>query len=99
MSQIPVPSYVYSKGYLTIKEHQTWEYNNQFKVIITTKEEAEEVNKFITSQKNNYEEQDNQTETLCCLYICDDPDNPNLTKYPITIFNEDGTTYTNKIIF
>ena len=95
---IPVPSYVYSKGYLIIREHPTWEYNNRFKVIITTKEEAEEVNKFINSQKNvKDDDQENQTETLCCLYICDDPDNPVLTNYPITIYNEDGTTYTNKM--
>lgn len=29
--------------------------------------------------------------------ICDDPDNRVLTNYPITIYNEDGTTYTNKM--
>lgn len=94
---IRVPKKIYSKAYLVIKQHPTWNYINRFNVIITTKEEAEEANKLINSIKEELQdENDDYMNTLCCIYVCD-PDNPSLTKYPITIYNQDGTTYQNKM--
>ena len=100
---IPIQIQVYSKGYLTIRQHPTWQYNKRFKVIIALKEESDSINSFIQTIKDQIKEEnqndknDEFTETLCCLYICDDPDNPVLTNYPITIYYNDGKTYTNKM--
>lgn len=101
---IPVPKKIYQRAYLTIKEHLTWNYDNRFKVIITSKKDENEVKSFLNQIKKEIETENQQintneenNETLCCLYICDDPDFPTLTKYPITIYNKDGSSYTNKM--
>ncbi|KAK8842585.1 hypothetical protein M9Y10_025443 [Tritrichomonas musculus] len=100
---IPVPSHVYAKAYLSIREHPTWDYNDRFKVIVTTKDQVDDVNELIEKIKNEIgnenksNREDGFTDTLCCCYICDDPDNPVLTNYPITIYYKDGSTYTNKM--
>lgn len=95
----PIPSQIYSKAYLEIREHPTWDYVKKYKVIITTKEEENEVKELINKYKEEIEKENKNKidETLCCCYICDDPDNPVLTNYPITIYHQDGSTYTNKM--
>ncbi|KAK8839260.1 hypothetical protein M9Y10_032191 [Tritrichomonas musculus] len=91
----PISSQIYSKAYLEIREHPTWDYNKRFKVIITTKDEENEVKELIDKYKEEVENKEDGT--LCCCYICDDPDDPVLTNYPITIYYQDGSTYTNKM--
>lgn len=33
---------------------------------------------------------------LCCYFSCEDPDDPNLTKCPLTVFFKDGSYYSNR---
>lgn len=98
---IPIPSKVYEKACLTIREHPTWTYDNRFKVVITTTKESNQVNELVKNITNEIQQNQNDdqpiTDTLCCCYICDDFDNPNLTNLPITVYYKDGKTYTNKM--
>ena len=93
---IPIPSHVYEKAYLTIREHQTWFYDSRFKVVITTTKESNEVNELVRNITESNEDHENK-DTLACCYICDDPDNPTLTHVPITLYYRDGKTYTTKM--
>lgn len=99
---IPVSDKIYSKSFLKIREHSKWFYDSKFKCIITTKDEENEVNELIEKVKIENEQITNvdsylSSKALCCCYICDDPENPILTKLPITVYNEDGTTFTNRM--
>ena len=100
LTAIPVPKKIYQKAYLQIREHQTWIYNSRFKVIIASKSEEDEIKEFLQSfndEKQTENKHEESNETLCCIYVCDDPDNPTLTNYPITVYYKDGTSYTNKM--
>lgn len=99
---IPIPSNIYTKACMKIREHPTWDYINRFKVIVVSSKEAKDVKEMISEVRKEIETENTKfnelnNETLSCLYICDDPDNPILTNYPITIYYKDGTTYTNKM--
>lgn len=98
---IPIPSKVYEKAYLTIRENPSWNYDSRFKVVITTQKESVKVNELVKKIADeldtNSNQHDDSNETLGCCYICDDSDNPTLTSNPITIYYNDGTTYTNKL--
>ena len=91
---IPVPKKIHVKDLLVIKNNPNWEYNEKFRVIVTTREEEDKVNEFISHIETDT---DDEEETLCCIYVCDDPENPLLTNYPITIYYQDGKTYTNQM--
>ena len=87
---------------MIIREHQGWLYNNRFKVVIVIKEEEKDVKDLIKKVADEFKEKnpstnDLFTDTLGCCYICDDPVNPTLTSYSITIYYKNGKTYTNKM--
>lgn len=107
---ISIPSKVYARSYLTIKENPLWNYNDRFKVIITTKEEEVKVKEFIKSIQSQFNnetknkkpcssevERELNGTNLCCLLICDDPDNPNLSITPLSLYFQDKSTYTSRI--
>lgn len=104
---VPVPSKIYARTYMTIKENPLWNYNDHFKVIVTTKEEAVKVHQFIkkseselakTAKKNCASlATKNLDGALCCLFTCDDPDNPVLSTSPLTLYFRDKSTYTSRI--
>ncbi|KAK8897631.1 hypothetical protein M9Y10_015594 [Tritrichomonas musculus] len=56
-------------------------------------------NKDLLCLLNNYLSHDHKeiTNTLSCCEICEDPNNPTLTKYPISVYFQDGSIYTNKM--
>jgi hypothetical protein len=41
-------------------------------------------------------EEKEQEEWYCCLYVCDDPEDPTLTNYSLSIFYEEGSVQTRK---
>lgn len=100
---VPVPTHIYAQIHTIIRQHPTWEYDNRFKVIIVANDESQTVIDLVNQKRTEIESAKGQKSnelsesTLCCLYICDDPDNPTLTNYPITIYFKDGTRYTNRM--
>jgi hypothetical protein len=38
-----------------------------------------------------------EEECCCCLWICDDPERPVLTRYPLSLFEEDGSVTTRRM--
>ena len=91
---IPIPRKISEKNYLIIQSNPKWNIIDKFHCIVTTKDEETNAREFL-EQAN--EDQGDMEETLCCLYACDDPENPTLTNYSITIYYQDGKTYTNKM--
>lgn len=110
---IPVPLNIYSRSYVSIKENPLWKYDETFKVIVTTKEESNKVKEFIQKVQSEIDKIkfaktkkipdassviDNLCGgALCCLFICDDPDNPYLSNLPLTLYFKDGSSYTSRI--
>ncbi|OHT10725.1 hypothetical protein TRFO_19957 [Tritrichomonas foetus] len=68
--------------------------SKRYKSIISPNEFEDLAKEFLNEiHQNHYSE----TEALCCVYICDNPDKPELTKYPITVYNQDGTFETKRM--
>jgi hypothetical protein len=66
----------------------------KYKVLIVRQESINQVEGLIASLPKEEKEQE---EWCCCLYVCDDPDEPTLTNYPLSIFYEDGSVQTRKM--
>lgn len=103
---IQIPPKIDDKFFLIIKQHQTWYYDKKFKNIVTTKEEYEEVIRLIENYKSELSNENKPltyivnnlpSKVLCCYYSCDNPEDPVLTKYPITVFFKDGSYYLSKV--
>jgi hypothetical protein len=66
----------------------------EYKVLIIHQESMSQAEELIASLPKEEKE---QKEWYCCLYACDDLDNPTLTNYPLSIFYEDESVQTRKV--
>jgi hypothetical protein len=66
----------------------------KYKVLIVPQESMSQAEELIASLPK---EKRDQEEWCCCLYNCDDPENPALTNYPLSVFHEDGSVQTRKM--
>jgi hypothetical protein len=64
----------------------------RYKVLIVEDELVQQAQDFIATLGESQ-----TTECFCCISVCDDPDKPTLTAYPLSVFYEDRSVQTRKM--
>jgi hypothetical protein len=66
----------------------------RYKVLIAPAELVNRANEFMATLPTDLKDDE---EWCCCLSVCDDPDSPTLTNFPLSIFREGGVVQTRKM--
>jgi hypothetical protein len=65
----------------------------KYTVLIVSQESLSQAEELMASSMEDNDWED----WCCCLYVCDDPDNPTLANYPLSVFYQDGWARTGKM--
>ncbi|KAK8843242.1 hypothetical protein M9Y10_025096 [Tritrichomonas musculus] len=89
-----------------LKEHKDRYFDKKYRTFVTKKEESEKVYHLIENldldsdngnEVSSFIENELSSKALFCYLSCNNPDDPVLTKLPITVFFKDGSYYAGKV--